>query len=106
MQFHKVPKLGQFAIQILINCIEALLKLLLGQLANGVMCRVVVNVGKQNCLRKGWLDMLSRTAISVATCANLVERLACCIYEKYADTYFIVERTIETVLFSTEDVRL
>ena len=73
MQLQKVPKLGQFAIQVLINCIKALLKLLLGQLANGVMCRVVVNIWKQNCLRKGWFYVFSRATIPVATRANLVK---------------------------------
>jgi len=48
-----MPKLCQFAIQILVHGVKALLKLLLGQLADTVVGRVVVDIWQEDGLRKG-----------------------------------------------------
>jgi hypothetical protein len=48
MQFQKMAKFGELAIEVLIDRVKPLLKLPLSQFADGVMCGVVVDVGKEN----------------------------------------------------------
>lgn len=59
MQLQKVPKLCQFAIQVLVYCVKPLLQLLLRQFAHRVVRRVVIYVGEKNGLRERWLDVFS-----------------------------------------------
>ena len=58
MQLQKMPKFCQFAVQILIHGIKALLQLLFCKLANGVVRRIVVDVRQEDRLRERRLDML------------------------------------------------
>jgi len=44
VKLQEMPKLRQFAVQILVHSVKPLLQLLLGQLADAVMGRVVVDV--------------------------------------------------------------
>lgn len=53
MKLQEMPKLCQFAIQILVHGVKALLKLLLGQLADTVVGRVMVDIWQEDGLRKG-----------------------------------------------------
>ena len=48
----------------------------------GIIRRILVQVGQEDCLAVGWLDVLSRTAITVT-----------------AGTNFVVERAVDLVLF-------
>ena len=45
-----MDKLRKFTIEIFVYRIETLLKLFIGQLANRIMGRVVVNIRKEDCL--------------------------------------------------------
>ena len=71
-----MPKLREFAIEIFVYGIKALLQLLLRQLAHGVVRRVVVDVREEDGLRERGLDVLARAAVAVAACANLRESLS------------------------------
>ena len=44
MQFEKVTKLGKFTVQIFVNGIKTFLELLFGELADGVVCGIVINI--------------------------------------------------------------
>jgi hypothetical protein len=44
MQFEKVSKLGKFTVQIFVNGVKTFLELLLCELANGIMCGVVIYI--------------------------------------------------------------
>ena len=44
MELQQMPKLREFAIEIFVYGIKALLQLLLGELTHGVMCWVVVDI--------------------------------------------------------------
>jgi hypothetical protein len=46
MKLQQVAELRQLAVQVLVHGVEALLKLCLGELANGVVRRVMVHVRK------------------------------------------------------------
>ena len=46
VKLEEVPKLRQFAIQVLVNRVKTLLKFFWGQTADRIMSRVMVNVGK------------------------------------------------------------
>jgi hypothetical protein len=46
MEFKKVPKLRQFAVQVLVDRVKTLLKFLRGQTADRIVGRVVIHVGK------------------------------------------------------------
>ena len=52
----------------------------------GIVCRVLVEVWKEDGLRVGWLDMFSRAAVTVAAGADLV-----------------VEGAVDFVLLGAED---
>lgn len=74
MKFHEVTKFGQLAVEIFIHRIKTLLELTFVELASRIVCRIVINVGKEYSLRERWLDVFSRATISMAT-----------------GTYFVVE---------------
>ena len=59
MELQKMPKLRQFAIEILIDCVKSLLQLLLRLVANRVMRGVMVHVREENSLRKRWFDVFA-----------------------------------------------
>ena len=71
MYFKKVSKLCKLAVQIFVNGVEALLELFLSELADGVVCGVVINIRKKNGLREWRFDVLSRTTIPVSTSTDL-----------------------------------
>jgi hypothetical protein len=71
MKLQQVAKLRQLAVQVLVHGVEALLELRLGELADGVVRRVVVHVREQDGLRERRLDVLSGTPVSVSACTNL-----------------------------------
>jgi hypothetical protein len=82
-----VPRIEQsLPIQILKDSIETFLELFVTQLANGIMGGIVINVGKQYCLRERWFDMFSRTTVAVTASSN-----------------FVIERTIHSVLLCTKN---
>jgi hypothetical protein len=89
MQLEQMAKLRQLTIQILINGVKALLELLLGQLADGVMSGVVIDIWEQHRLREWRTDVFSRTAVAVSTSTN-----------------FVVERAVDSILLRTKDVGL
>ena len=66
-----MSKLRQLAIEIFINSIESLLEFFLSELANRVVRGIVVDIWKQDGLRKWRLDVLARAAISVTASSNL-----------------------------------
>ena len=110
MEFQKVAKLGQLTVEILVHSIKALLQLLVGFGAYRVVGWVMVDVGEEDGLRKGRLNVLARATIAVAACANLrEEETACqqrCKRGRRRGTYFVVERAVDTVLLCAEDVCL
>ena len=59
MELQKMPKLRQFAIEILIDRVKSLLQLLLHLVANRVMRGVMVHVREENSLRKRWFDVFA-----------------------------------------------
>ena len=59
MKLQKVTKLRKLAVEVLVHSVKALLQLLLGQLADGIMCGVVVYIRQKDCLRESGLDVLS-----------------------------------------------
>lgn len=66
-----MTKLAELNIKVFINCIEAFLQLFFGKFADGIVGRVMVDIGKQNCLGERRSDMLSRAPVSVAASTNL-----------------------------------
>lgn len=64
--------LAQLAPDVLVEGVKVHLHLLRVHLVLGVVRRVLVEIGQQNRLRVGRLDVLSRAAVAVAACANLV----------------------------------
>ena len=71
MKLQEMTELRQFAVKVFVYCVKALLQLLLRQLAHWVVRGVVVDVGKQNRLRKRRFDVFSRAPVAVAASANL-----------------------------------
>jgi hypothetical protein len=69
-----VSKLCKLAVQILINGVESLLELFLSELADRVVCGVVINIRKKNGLREWRLDVFSGTTIPVPTSTDLSRR--------------------------------
>ena len=101
-----MAKLGEFAVEIFINGVKTFLEFFFGELAYGVMGWVVVHIRQEDGLREGGLDMLSRAAVTVAASANLQENGEKSSDWDILDAYFVVERTVDSVLFRTEDVSL
>ena len=66
-----MTELRQFTIKVFIHRIKALLKLLLRELAHGVVGRVVVHIRQEYRLRERRLDVFTRATVSVPACANL-----------------------------------
>ena len=83
------------------------MKFLVGQLADGVVFRVVVDVREEYGLREWRADVFARATIAVSACTNLANAHE---YDtelsEDAVTYLVVERTVNTVLLRTEDVCL
>ncbi len=100
-----MTKLGQLAIQIFINGIKALLKLLLRQFADGVMSRIVVDIGQKNCLGKRGSNVLPGAPIAVSACTYLQRKLKTAA-EKFWRTHFVIERAVNTVLLCSKDICL
>jgi len=67
-----LAKLAHLAPEILIESIEVVLQLAGVHLVLGVVGGVLVQVREQDRLAVGWLDVLSRTAVSVSASADLV----------------------------------
>lgn len=61
----------ELTIEVLVDRVKSFLELLLVKLADGVMRRVVVNVGQQNRLRERRLDVLARATVAVSAGTNL-----------------------------------
>jgi len=78
--------LAHLAPKVLVKRIEIVLHLLCIHLVLGVVRRVLVEVGEEDGLRVGWLDVFARAAVAVAAGAD-----------------FVVEGTIHFVLFRAED---
>ena len=66
-----MSKLRQLAIEIFIHSIESLLEFFLSELADRVVRGIVVDIWKQDGLRKWRLNVLARAAISVTASSNL-----------------------------------
>ena len=62
--------LGHFHIHVLVKQVKVLLDLLGSVVQRSVECGRLVDVGKEQSWGKGGFDVFSRTAVSVATCAN------------------------------------
>jgi hypothetical protein len=71
VKFEKMAKLRKFAIQIFVDGVEPLLELLLGELADGIMCRIMINIWQKNGLRERWFYMLSGAPVPVPTSTDL-----------------------------------
>lgn len=78
--------LAQLTPYVLVEGVEVVLHLAGVHLVLGVVGRVLVHVRHENGLGVRRLHMLARAAVAVSACAN-----------------FVVERTIDFVLFGTED---
>lgn len=85
-QLFEFAVLAQLTPYVLIKGVEVVLHLAGVHLVLGVVGRVLVHVRHENSLGVRRLDMLARAAVAVSACAN-----------------FVVERTIDLVLFGTED---
>lgn len=85
-QLFKFTVLAQLTPYVLVEGVKVVLHLAGVHLVLGVVGRVLVHVRHENGLGVRRLDMLARAAVAVSTCAN-----------------FVVERTIDLVLFGTED---
>jgi len=59
VKLKEVSKFRQLAVQVLINRIKAFLKFLRGQTADRIVCRVMINVGKEDGLRECGFDVFS-----------------------------------------------
>ena len=71
VKFKEMTKFGQFAIKVLIHRVESFLQFLLVQLANGIMGRIVVDVGKENGLRECGFDVYTRAPVTMPARPNL-----------------------------------
>jgi hypothetical protein len=71
MEFQQMSKFGQFTIEVFIHSIESFLQLFLREFAYRIMCWVVVNIGKKDCLREGRFDMFPGTAVTMSACTYL-----------------------------------
>ena len=78
--------LAHLAPEVFVKGIEMILKLTGVHLIFGIICRILVEIGKENRLRIRRFNMLSRATITVAACAN-----------------FVVKGAIDFILFSSED---
>lgn len=78
--------LAHLAPEVLVEGVEVVLQLGRVHLVFGVVGRVLVEVGQQNGLRIGRLDVLARAAVAVAAGAD-----------------FVVETAVHFVLFGAED---
>lgn len=78
--------LAHLAPEVLVEGVKVHLQLLCVKLGLGVVGGVLVEVGEQDGLRVGGLDMLARAAVTVAACTDLV-----------------VEGAVDLVLLSAED---
>jgi hypothetical protein len=78
--------LAHLAPEILVESVKMVLDLARIHLVLGVVCRVLVEIRQENCLRVGRLDMLARASIPVATGSD-----------------FVVEGAVDLVLLGTED---
>ena len=103
-----MSKLGEFTIQILVHSIKSFLELLLSELAHRVVRGVMVHIGKKNGLGEGWPNVFPGAAVSVSTGSNLAEVVVSLFTwsPRERKGYFVVERTIYSILFCTEDVCL
>jgi len=81
-----LPKLAHLAPEVLVESIKVVLQLAGVHLVLWVVGRVLVEVGEEDRLTVGGLDMLARAAVTVSACANLV-----------------VEGAVDFVGFGTED---
>jgi len=81
-----LTEFAHLAPKVLIESIEVILQLACVHLVLRVVSRVLVEVGEENRLAVGRLDMLSRTAVAVPACTDL-----------------IVEGTVDFVGFSAEN---
>jgi hypothetical protein len=66
-----MSKLCKLTVQIFVNGVESLLELFLGELADWVVCGIMINVRQKNGLGEWGLDMLSRATIPVPTSTDL-----------------------------------
>ena len=48
MQFQQVPKLGQLAVEILIDCVESFLQFLFSEFADWVMSGIVIHIWEKD----------------------------------------------------------
>jgi len=53
MKLKEMTKFSQFTVEIFIYSIKPFLEFFLGELANRVMSRVMIHIGKKDSLRKG-----------------------------------------------------
>lgn len=100
-----MSKLRELAVQILVHGVKPFLQLFLRQFTDGIVCRVVIHVRKENCLRKGRLDVFARTTVAVSTCTNLGE-MSNCRNKCEKKPYFVVEGTVNAILLCAEDICL
>jgi len=87
MHFEEVAVFDQFAEDVLVERFKVGGQFCLRELAVGVVSRVLVHVGDDQCLREGGLDVLPRASFPVPTCADLE-----------------IERAVHLVLFRAVDV--
>ena len=110
MKLEEVAEFRKLAIEILVHSVEALLQLALSLLANGIMGRIVIDIGEEYGLRERRSYVLARAAVTVSASTDLLEK------EKKIETtselriintsHFVIEGTIDTVLLGAKDVSL
>lgn len=67
-----LPKLAHLAPEVLVKSIEVILQLTRIHLVFRIVGRVLVEVGEEDRLAVGGLDVFSRTAVAMPACADLV----------------------------------
>lgn len=114
MHLDKLSEFGQFNEEVLVEVVELVLQLSIGDLAIWIpVAWIVVDVGDENCLREGGLGVLARTAVSVTAGSDLGERKRYMISWSaesssaegtfLVSTHLVVEGAVDLVLLSSVD---
>ena len=70
-----MAKLRKFTIEIFVYRIETLLEVFRGELANRIVCRIMIYVRQKNGLGERRTNVLSRTPVTVPISTNLFMKI-------------------------------
>jgi hypothetical protein len=74
--FFNLPIFAHLTPEVLVESIEVVLQLGRIHLVLLIICRILVEIWKENSLAVGWFDMLSRTSVAVSARADFVVKRA------------------------------